>query len=75
MRVADLIYFADPALMAQRAEQLSLDVTINDLTTSSFRGDAFNVHPVSLAADVTAGQPDVGNASYVLQTLESAITA
>ncbi|MDA0978105.1 MAG: 4-hydroxythreonine-4-phosphate dehydrogenase PdxA, partial [Proteobacteria bacterium] len=70
---ARLIFVADPKLLAQRASQLGIQCRFNDITGSSYRDDAMNLHPVSCAAPVVPGEASTANASYVLATLEEAV--
>lgn len=71
---ARLLIVADPALMASRAEQLGIDVSINDYAdTGEFVPGHLNIMPVSLERPTNAGQLDPANAGYVLATLETAV--
>ncbi len=74
-QLADLIYFADPDLIKNRANELKIDIPINDLTSAPFNVAAFNVHPVSVAATVVPGIANTDNAGYVIETLEQALSS
>jgi 4-hydroxythreonine-4-phosphate dehydrogenase len=72
-----IIAIGDPQLLSQRAQLLGLPlrVTLFDRAQSprqNHPGEIF-VQPVSLACGVTPGQLEVGNAKYVLETLDAAI--
>ena len=69
-----LLAVADPGLLRATAEQLDLDVTIEPWQP----GDPVNVgqlscHPLPLATGVTPGKPDPANASYVVDTIRTAV--
>ena len=69
-----VVVIADPELLAQRAEQLEVDVDIVEFGSqddSSTR--ALQVLPVELAAPATPGRLDKRNARYVLETIERAV--
>ncbi|MGR8918106.1 MAG: 4-hydroxythreonine-4-phosphate dehydrogenase PdxA [Gammaproteobacteria bacterium] len=72
-------HFADPALLAARAEMLGLDVSIVELAAP---GDAAvvapgrcQVVPVHAPAPCRAGRVDPANAGYVLECLDRAVDA
>lgn len=72
----ELIAVADPALLAQRAAQLGMNLDITRIDpeqrpTPASKGQ-LKVLPVALKTPVTAGQLDHRNASYVLETLRTA---
>lgn len=73
---AELIAIADPGLLQARAALLKLPLQLKSYTAtapaSGSRAGELTVLPVETAAAVIAGQLDVRNASYVLQTLERA---
>jgi 4-hydroxythreonine-4-phosphate dehydrogenase len=72
-RETDWIVIADPALLSDRARQLGVDLQIDDdLTQPARQGGRLTVLPVPLRVPVRPGALDVGNAPYVLQTLEVA---
>ncbi|WP_199224247.1 4-hydroxythreonine-4-phosphate dehydrogenase PdxA [Saccharospirillum sp. MSK14-1] len=68
---------ADPALMAERAQLLKLDVRIETLASlddlSAPQTGVLPVLPVELNAPCEPGQLDARNAAYVLKTLDVAI--
>ena len=74
-RAAELVAIADPDLLLSRAGQLGLPLRLHP-----FNGDEHRPHragelailPIALAAPVTAGQLDVQNGLYVLETLRVA---
>ncbi|MDB6060208.1 MAG: pdxA [Verrucomicrobiaceae bacterium] len=74
---AQLIAIADPDLLRQRAQQLQLPLHLIDwhpeLTPRSSAAGQLLVAPIKLARPVIAGQLDVGNAPYVVHTLERAL--
>lgn len=76
---ADLVVFADPELLLQRADQLNLalDIIPYDKTQAAtiLPARSLRVFPVPLKAPVTAGQPDRRNAPYVLDAINLATTA
>ncbi|WP_462379999.1 4-hydroxythreonine-4-phosphate dehydrogenase PdxA [Pseudomonas sp. Marseille-QA0892] len=75
---APLVVIASQALLAQRAQQLGLPVSLKTVTQSSLPpapagpGELY-VLDVPLTAEVTSGQLDARNAHYVLDTLTIAI--
>ena len=69
-----LTVIADPELLAQRADELGLQVRLNEgLATEAHRRGRLNVLPVSLARPCRSGHLDPANASYVLHSLDAAI--
>jgi 4-hydroxythreonine-4-phosphate dehydrogenase len=72
-----IIAIADPALLRQRARLLQLPLAVIEWSQHSAAQPApagcLYVAPVALANPVIAGQLDVANAGYVLQTLERAV--
>ncbi|WP_432697927.1 4-hydroxythreonine-4-phosphate dehydrogenase PdxA [Marinobacterium sp. YM272] len=71
-----LVLFADPDLLRQRAEQLGLQIKLTPVDLSkpaapALPGEIF-VHPVKLAQPAEAGQLNPANAAYVLETLTEA---
>jgi len=73
---AELIVVADPTLLAERAELLSLPLTTTttDLTEPAARHEIgrLKIIPVPLAAPALPGILNAHNARYVLQCLEQA---
>lgn len=74
-----LVLFADPNLLMQRAEQLGLRMMLQifdtDYDPEPHRAGCIKVHPVALQAPVTPGQLNPANAEYVLETLRQATQA
>ncbi|MGH8491926.1 MAG: 4-hydroxythreonine-4-phosphate dehydrogenase PdxA [Moraxellaceae bacterium] len=73
---AELVVIGDPQLLRERAAHLQLPLRLRlhdaNAPASASRAGELCVLPVSLATAVTAGQLDVRNAPYVLQTLTRA---
>ena len=74
---AQLVVIANPAVLAERAEQLRLPLEIRPFdqdtpATPTAAGQIYNL-PVPLQRSVQPGQLDQGNASYVMETLERAV--
>ena len=76
---AQLVAFADPELLAQRAQQLGLPLKILPLDIDAqpvaTAAGTLTVAEISTADSVIAGQLNPNNAPYVLQTLDAAITS
>lgn len=76
---AQLVAFADPELLAQRAQQLGLPLKILPLDIDAqpvaTAAGALTVAEIPTADSVIAGQLNCNNAPYVLQTLDAAITS
>jgi 4-hydroxythreonine-4-phosphate dehydrogenase len=72
-----LIAFADPQLLRDRAAALNLPIQLHswspDLEAQPHQAGSLWVHEVPLATPVTAGKLNPANASYVLETLRSAV--
>jgi len=72
---ADIVAFADPDLLKQRAKQLNLEikliVTDESLITTHVPG-TLKVKPIQLRQPVHCGQLNPANAAYVLETLQQA---
>lgn len=68
-----LVFVADPALLAARAQSLGLPFAYEPWRGRTQAAAGSYVLPVSTARPVAAGQLDPGNAGYVLATLEQAI--
>ena len=73
----ELCAIADPQLLADTAKRLALPLTIRTIdkaeqTPSVTEAGHIACLPVTLAAEVQAGQLDVRNAHYVLETLKQA---
>ena len=73
--LVELIHFVDPDLIQNRANDLKLEVPINDVTLAPFNIEAFNVHPVRASATVVPGVANTDNAGYVTETLEQALSS
>lgn len=72
---ADIIAFADPTLLQQRATQLHLPIEIiiaDKHFTSLHCPNTLKVQPIPLSQPVTCGQLNPANATYVLETLRQA---
>ena len=74
-QLAELIYFVDPNLIQSRANDLKIEISMNDVTAAPFNTTKFNVHPVMASVAVIPGVPDTGNAGYVTKTLEQALSS
>lgn len=76
---AQLVAFADPELLAQRAQQLGLPLKILPLDIDAqpvaTAAGTLTVAAIPTADSVIAGQLNPNNAPYVLQTLDAAITS
>ncbi len=71
--MAEIIYYADPDMLAERAARLRVPIKLNNSDENGFCQGCFNVSPVKLATAVTPGKLEPGNAAYVLNTLERAL--
>ena len=72
----ELIAYADPELLQNRAQQLGLPLKLREVTgdrSSSLQSGELAVHPISLRTPVTTGEPNPQNAHYVLETLSTAL--
>ncbi|PVY76454.1 4-hydroxythreonine-4-phosphate dehydrogenase [Tamilnaduibacter salinus] len=75
-RDAGLVVVADRDLLAERAAQLGLDVTLNDWSdgdTPAMAAGQLSVLTVPGLASRQAGTLDAANSAYVLRTLETAV--
>ena len=74
---ADITVIGDVNMLAQRAQQLNIDVTIQAYeateTAQKHRKNILKVLHIPTAAPVSAGSLNVANSSYVLNTLTCAI--
>jgi len=75
---ANVVVIADPVLLKQRAQQLQLPLHIlpyqpDQTTPPNLPPATLRVLPVPLCTPVTAGQLEVVNAHYVMQTLQRAV--
>ncbi|MDO3385262.1 4-hydroxythreonine-4-phosphate dehydrogenase PdxA [Gilvimarinus sp. SDUM040013] len=77
-RQDELVIIGDPALLADRARQLNLDVVIKEVgvtdATQPATARQLHVLPVSLYTQAQAGVLNPTNGRYVLDTLDAAIT-
>lgn len=64
---------ADPALLAERAELLGLPLHVSTAEAVSCKAGELSVLPVRMSAAAVAGELNVRNASYVLETLKVAV--
>ena len=71
--IARLTYIADPLMIAERASALGMSPRFNNLATSPWTEDCFNILPVTCPVQVSPGQPNPANADYVISTLEQAV--
>ncbi|AWL10944.1 4-hydroxythreonine-4-phosphate dehydrogenase [Saliniradius amylolyticus] len=72
---AQLVAFADPAMLQARASQLGLPLELLPYKSEQrqpARPGQLYIHPISGSSPVTAGKLDAGNGHYVVQTLEQA---
>lgn len=72
--LAEVIYYASPELISERADRLGINVTINCLDQEPFIPSAMNIQPVPLSTSVSPGKCDPANAAYVMQTLSLALS-
>ena len=76
---AQLVAFADPDMLAQRAQQLGLPLKILPLDTSAepvaTAAGTITVAAMPAAETVIPGKLNCSNAPYVLQTLDAAIAS
>ncbi|HKV97184.1 MAG TPA: 4-hydroxythreonine-4-phosphate dehydrogenase PdxA [Gammaproteobacteria bacterium] len=73
----DIVALGDPELLAARARQLRLDLSLNDYVPAqrtAHIAQHLTVLPINLRAPVTAGKLNSTNARYVLDLLDRAIT-
>lgn len=72
----ELIFVADPNLLARRATELNLSIDIQqaDLrqASSAHKPGTINVFPIKLAKQEISGLLDVSNAAYIVETLKAA---
>ena len=72
----ELIFVADPNLLARRATKLNLSIDIQqaDLrqASSAHKPGTMNVFPIKLAKQEISGLLDVSNAAYIVETLKAA---
>ncbi len=69
-----LLAIADPGLLAAAAEQLGMDTDIRPWQPGEVvTAGQLSCYPLPLGAAVKPGQPDPANASYVVDTIRSAV--
>ena len=70
----EIIAFADPQLLQQRARQLGLPLTLREVSgqPAPLAPGQLAIQPVELKAPCHPGQLSANNASYVLETLQQA---
>ncbi|VAX14627.1 4-hydroxythreonine-4-phosphate dehydrogenase [hydrothermal vent metagenome] len=74
---APLVVIADPDLLATRTTRLGLPLTIREYPHNqaiTHIPGTLNVLPVTLDRPCACGQPDPGNAGYVLDSIRRAVT-
>ncbi|MGI9330404.1 MAG: 4-hydroxythreonine-4-phosphate dehydrogenase PdxA [Gammaproteobacteria bacterium] len=73
---AELVAFADPVVLAARAEQLGLNIQLLEYRANSparpSRAGQLLVSPIPVAIEPEPGQLNPANAAYVLSSLEQA---
>lgn len=76
-RLGRCLIVADPALLAERARQLKLAVTVEVVSDVAETGPPYagrlQVAPVSLQSAIQVGRLDPDNAGYVLETLRRGV--
>lgn len=75
----EVVVYADPALLQQRAEQLGLPLQLRPVDYSKapqpLKAGELAIHAIPLQAPCVAGELNPTNAPYVLATLDAAIAA
>jgi len=71
----ELVAFADPDLIVQRAAQLGLPISLIEPRQQPLAAGELAIVPVSMAVPAVAGQLDQRNAQYVLDCLDLAVDA
>lgn len=76
---AQLVVFADPEMLRQRAQALRLPIELQtwqaDTAPHAQRAGTLTIYPVPLAVPVVAGTLNPANAVYVIATLRQAVRA
>jgi 4-hydroxythreonine-4-phosphate dehydrogenase len=76
---AELVVFADPRMLRQRAQALRLPIDLHTwqqhTAPQTHRAGTLKIHPVPLAAPTVPGVLDPANAVYVIATLRQAVQA
>lgn len=72
----EVVVIGDPDLLKQRAKQLKLSIVLHEFNTSSKAqangNGCLTIVPIKLSEPCVAGQLNVANSEYVLQTLRQA---
>ena len=71
----ELVAFADPDLIVQRAAQLGLPISLIEPRQQPLAAGELAIVPVPMAVPAVAGQLDQRNAQYVLDCLDLAVDA
>lgn len=75
----ELVVFADPELLRERAEQLKLPLRVVEVTLESppqaRKTSEIAVYPFTLGYHSTPGETDTRSANYLLETIKSATMA
>ena len=73
----ELVAYADPQLLQQRAAELNLNLSLREPGSSpqALKPGELAIVPVSLPEPVVAGQLNSANGAYVLRCLDAAIAA
>ena len=75
----ELVAFADPDLLLERAHQLGLPLHLRTFDknrpTAPLSPGELSIVPIALATRARAGELNVGNAPYVLKCLDTAVEA
>jgi len=75
----ELVAFADPQLLKERAEQLGLPLHLRYIETDQapkpLAPAELSIVPISLFSQASAGQLNISNAPYVLECLDAAVEA
>jgi len=72
-QAAELIAYADPALLEARAQQLGLPLRLRDPSGAALAAAELAVRPVALRGEVAAGTLNPDNSPYVLECLDRAL--
>jgi 4-hydroxythreonine-4-phosphate dehydrogenase len=72
---SELVAYADPQLLQQRAAELNLSLTLREPgdNPQPLKPGELAIVPVSLSEPVTAGQLNSANGAYVLKCLDAAV--
>lgn len=73
----EIVAYADPELLQQRAAQLGLPLTLRlpTATPKALAPGELAIHPITVKTSVTAGKLATANANYVIETLKQACDA